>query len=463
MKKFLCIVLTLVLIFSLTACRSQTEQAAEAIPETSVAAESLETEAVETASAETVPATLAETIEESFVFDAEASLAENSKTVTYKTPKEYQEALHKMGFKEYRGDLIRQTMNSGVACKPISLTYNDQVFRMDFDYLDFADANDLNKLVAELKTVPGWSLYGMKNAPEAGNLSSYHPGDYEQTDFMDYAEADAEFSSDFASIQDYWMYDGSNAVTCLSQYYYPDTGNLYNLVNVFDKSAASVSVPRILTLTEEELTMKDNGFVEVMDYGFEIKEGVDLRWAQIRYVDKDSDMIVGFYYEAGMTMAEWATSQYAHGSPWVVALSGKALTYPHSHEDIIESQCFIENADRPIEEILLYDDDGVTPYILAPLVTTAQNFVAVEDPKSIAVITFQFDTGDQSYMFTPGMTLIDWVNSDYNKIGWTVVDETTVQTPDGTGYIKNADKDIMKLGKVSTYPMTMVTVKITYD
>lgn len=357
-KRIICILLTLLMIFSMTACQSKEETSASIeVPTKATESATETTKATEAV----IEATLSE--EDLNRFRVEESLAANSQTVTYNTPKEYEDALHKMDFTEYYGDMVRLTYNSGVHCLPQSLTYNDEVFRLEFDYLDYADPSDTRNDIAQLTPVSGWILYGKKNADSAANISDFNISEnIGNTSFnpFDGWEEDVPYEAMFYQFFNVSSDTGTGDVIN-NAYYYPNTKNLYNLFN--SNPGVNAIEPDILNRGTD--TPFSYEFVDEVNWGVEITEDMTTlyplkiwvenpseAWLKNHTVD-DGDAEDVYYdtsYEANMTFLEWI-EKYGHSHDWDI-IGNMALYNPVNWNVLTDGMYFVENADKPIDELV---------------------------------------------------------------------------------------------------------------
>ena len=285
MKKIICFILVLAMAMSLVACGS-----AEKAPEASV--ESPATQTTETSVVE--PTTPEE--DETAVL-AEQLLVANAETVIFDTLAEYEEKLHELGFAEFRADIWRATPDSAPALYPVELTFNDEVFRLTFNYNQY-DYNSETEYLEE-----NWILYGMKS-DGAYNISDYRDENYENYDIFD-NNSIPELASDFVHQIDYSMYNLKDAapeylVMC-SAYYYPNTSNLYNLVHKYDDAMGNIGAqPYVLAKTEEEVTMEV--FWELND--------MDASSSPVPMFIMWGPNNMEYSYEPWMTLSDWVLSSY---------------------------------------------------------------------------------------------------------------------------------------------------------
>lgn len=272
----------------------------------------------------------------------DAALHDGSTTVTFDYPRDYEKTLIEMGFTEFRADIWRPTQNSAPPFKPVSLTYNDDSFRLDFDYLCHDQAKD------EFYVETGWCLYGQKNAAAPENISPFQPENYDASDVIDWAQISPDFASDFVKTLNYIFYnEEGDRSTCLHTsyaYFYPITGNLYNLTYEDpNPNFSTSSAPHVLFFNAQE----------AYDYGYDFGDFEYIPqtlptepFLDILYIFWDN--YVGVYdYQHGMTLADWCQSQW-NTEGWVL-LDNNTAQSP-------DGKYYIPNADMDLREFEREDE-----------------------------------------------------------------------------------------------------------
>ena len=307
MKKLIALLLALVMLLPMTACGGSIEP-------TQTTTVSI-TESVAGADVETTPEASEET---EYIGLAEEWLqSEDTVTVRFETPKEYEELLYELGYTEFRLNYYVDMSFSQLACVPISLTYNSKVFRFDFDYWDNPVVNGVTDFSRDvLKS--GIVLYGTK-AESALNITHLNFDNYDVAHPMNWIEMVAPkslmamdgcpqivetscFDMDERGNQTNWAYHAYN--------YYPFTGNLYNFVHVAaSMEDAQYDSPRLLQSWNEAL-------MDVWDANetprFTLVTGI---------LTNEGEIIVGsgghialsiteYCFEKGMSLQDWAKSGY---------------------------------------------------------------------------------------------------------------------------------------------------------
>lgn len=169
MKKRIALLLAAVMLLSMTACGGSTAPAPTApataeAPTTAPTQTPTEAPTEEPTEAPTEPrvapvdfeavdpATLPEPI------PVEEQLqSEDTQTVTLGSLEEYEDLLWSLGFEEVRLTGTHKTMiGTDAFCEPVSLTYNDKAFRLDFLYCIINFAGQTTK-------EDGWMMYGTKS------------------------------------------------------------------------------------------------------------------------------------------------------------------------------------------------------------------------------------------------------------------------------------------------------------
>ena len=291
MKRFCCLLLALILLISLVACGG-------AAPENPVTEEKA-TEAIQ-------EATTAEPVifEESPI---EQQLKnENAQTLRSEDYQDYLNVLHSMGFVELQVEYYKSTMNSPNWPSVLrEMTYGDDEFRLVLDYENYNDQT------GESEMVEGWVIYGTK-ADQIANISGINDADYGYCDEFDWYKEFPENDDGYRQWIEYTYGDPGMAV-CRA-IYYPESGNLYNIVKVFDSHPMLMTVPRMLLERREDLegrTAIIKQKVTVDSYTFEMAE-FTLHWGE------NSET---YSYRIGMSLAGWASSELNTGD-WVAGFEG---------------------------------------------------------------------------------------------------------------------------------------------
>ena len=255
MKRIICTFLVIVMMLSLAACGKKVEPPMETIPpvETTVATEPVEEPTEEPTEIPTEPAREAPTDFESVApatypepmsVDEILENSEDTQTVSFETIEEYEDLLWEMGFKEVRLAGTHMVYNKTASCVPIALTYNSEVFRLDFSY-------SLTENNGETQVQENWMMCGMK-AQVRGNITNldmveYVPaqqlnmftvtlpegadiGSLDIGDIMTNGTADTTtiITPNFESELLNYTAKSNPASVNVSVVYYPRTGSLYN-------------------------------------------------------------------------------------------------------------------------------------------------------------------------------------------------------------------------------------------
>ena len=215
---------------------------------------------------------------------------------------DYEAKIHELGFNEFKIDIYRPSYDSGPACVPSKLDFNQNEFKLYFDYYV------LNYETNELELMQGWTLYGRSNQTAATHFSDYEETDYENVDVYE----NKDMSSDFVLQVDYSMYnikDGipESLVSCTALYY-PSSNNAYNLVYEYEDALNINGVrPTILASNADDMAMESMGdFDDSYRPAEPETDAAELLVMKI----KRGDDIVEYYYEAGMTLIDWSKSSY---------------------------------------------------------------------------------------------------------------------------------------------------------
>lgn len=269
----------------------------------------------------------------------ELLLREDTVTVSFNTAAEYEAFIRELGYSEFVLNYYAGNNFSELACKPLSLSYNDQVMRLDFSYIDHPIVNRVTDLETEV-LFEGWVMYGMK-ADEAMNITGLDFADYEWShsfDWMDQVLPAATkkldhipqmiqtecYDDDLQMNPTSWAYHASN--------YYPHTGNLYNFLYV------AKSMDQIAANTPRVLLEWDEALMEVWQH-----EGTPSFEFVVCRVEGDNKLVPGNpkhiyltnttgYFESGMTLKDWAESAYNHDRwRYVNSENGPVLYSPEKH------------------------------------------------------------------------------------------------------------------------------------
>lgn len=298
MKKFSCFLLIIAVMCSLAACKDN-EQAP------------IETQTiVPTPPVGSVSPKPNEEVVSSAPLEVELLLQDNSQIVVFDTLIEYEQKLHELGFIEFKADLWRDTPDAPPSMSPIELTYNDDAFKLIFDYTSYHSETN------EATTAEGWVLYGTK-ADTAINISSYHSEDFDAYDALDMSVVNNE-STDFVHQIDYMMYkfkenNKATYVRCAA-YHYPDTGNVYNLVYKYeDAMNVTQGAPHILAMIEEDIYANidwDNSSNVHSPINTTLPSTFTLRCGDMDYL---------YNYEVPMTVEEWVNDSNYNVDGWYIS------------------------------------------------------------------------------------------------------------------------------------------------
>lgn len=291
MKRLCCLLLALMLLFSLAACGADT-------PEKEVPQEN-PTEAI-----------VEETQAQPVVFEdspIEQNLKnENAQTLRSEDYQDYLNVLYSMGFVEFQVEYYKTSLESQNWPSVLrEMTYSDDEFRLVLDYENY------NEQTGETEMIEGWVIYGTK-AEEIANVSGIKAEDYGYCDEFDWYKEFPENDDGYRQWMEYTYNDPGMAI-CRA-IYYPGTGNLYNIVKVFDSYPMYLTIPRMLLEQADDLEgrtaiMKQK--VTVDGYTFETAE-FTLHWGE------NSET---YTYRIGMSLGDWAASELNTGG-WVAGFEG---------------------------------------------------------------------------------------------------------------------------------------------
>lgn len=280
MKKIMCMIMAFAMVLSMVACQSAPEQPETTPPTTEV---------------QTQPTEVTELLS-----PAEMLLTSKDTTTTsYEDVMEYENTLRSLGYEEFFIDYWRATEDSGIACHPINLTYNNEAFRFEFGF-DYYDGATESVLIDE-----GWVLYGTKG-DSAANIGVCSDN-YECTDMLDINEAQPEFATDYRYEIDYFFFNwDENGMHCDEVFnqavYYPGTNNLYNLVKEYGDGEATreMHIPELLAENGESAASTVSRPDEIYQTFGEVAE-FTIQWG---------DNTETYQYQLDMTLVDWCASEY---------------------------------------------------------------------------------------------------------------------------------------------------------
>ena len=233
--------------------------------------------------------------------------SEDTQTVTLGSLEEYEDLLWSLGFVEIALDNT---------CEPVSVTYNDNAFRLNFVYL------------VNNKAETDWYIYGTK-ANLASNISKLNESDW-NVQRMDSTITSADVNSPAFYHDELVLCTTYTRANILRIIYFPYTGNLYNYLQDPDNEGSTDGIVHsTVTATAVGLsatTMKYHlglGDVPVTHDSYEIKhttdeqkleEAIALTQENHAYKVDAFAPLPGYhdimYYEPLMTWEEWANSPY---------------------------------------------------------------------------------------------------------------------------------------------------------
>lgn len=267
-----------------------------------------------------------------FVGMVDQLLQDDCVVVEGKTWEEYEEILHELGFVEFRTDLSKSMIYRENMYIPHALRYNDMCFKLQFDYCNY-DIELVNS--DEMYILEERVLYGMKDADIKQDISSYNKDFYEYHTTSNARDMFPEFVS-----TDTYLYcgntmTGADEKVYISAYHYQDTRNLYNLTFQTENLKYNPASPYILCKSSDDLN----------------KPVTTTRIYQMEIV-LDDVFQESYFYEEGMTFADWVHSTYNEYSGWEESdnIAMLAITYDYG--------CLIMDADKPIKDFL--EPDGFT-------------------------------------------------------------------------------------------------------
>ena len=214
-----------------------------------------------------------------------------------------------LGFVEFYPTYWTPTFEITHVFEPHNMVYTDDTFKLEFDYINY------NEETKESSMTNGWILYGTK-ADGLANLTEYKAENFDEFAEYSIAEEMPEYKNDFCETREYIFYnlnkDGLpiDYVECHA-YYFPSTGNLYNLVREFDEALTiTITYPRVLLEQQEDMAYMAPRPIETIwvdNYPIEVSEFT------LKYGDKEET----YKYRVGMTLSTWAVSDL-NTSDWVL-------------------------------------------------------------------------------------------------------------------------------------------------
>ena len=228
MKKIICTILAVVTLFSLVACgKAHTPvdsmpltQTDEKYTEDSVVAEDTatghENSLEETKAAqEDVPVSVTPVVLPAPIAVEDQLSSGDTQTIVMDSLEDYEKLLHDIGF-------VEVALNN--TCEPVSLTYNEKAFRLDFVYC--YNHAETNEKVKEDR----WYMYGTKSNSIA-NISMLNEAEYMNPSGIDLTNYEYEGKAeDFCYHRRLFFgkFDKALKLVCLEAIYYPETGTLFN-------------------------------------------------------------------------------------------------------------------------------------------------------------------------------------------------------------------------------------------
>lgn len=314
MKKVICLMLVLCLF--LTACGAQ--------------------------SVDTTPSTTASTTAASTEAPTEAPTEEPTKPEIVYTPytlgenEVYEEVIQRMGFCEVAPDLYESHeafFERTGSCKATGLSLTENGFRMELF------TTGLGGLSFKFEETPDWVLYGAKGDGLA-DITDFHQKNYKY--FTESSQKEYWPKDGYCQFTEYAHYSLNdngdiNRLGNIFAIYYPDTGNLYNLVREYSgirTMSTSSSHPGIFIESDwDDIAFESSVYtVQHEEYEVPMSKFV-LRWGRKWSICE---------YRPGMSLIGWACSE--------LNTTGWIPWYDNSIRSP-DGKYFIEWADRPIEEI----------------------------------------------------------------------------------------------------------------
>ena len=192
-----------------------------------------------------------------------------------------------------------------------SMQFVDDKVRVELDWYD-----------SEYKyNDEGWVLYCTK-ADGMADISGLNIEDYDGRVALN---ADSEIwqqRADFVQMTEYIYNKGLEAWGQVYAYYYPQSGNLYNLVRTFDCMPERITLPKVMAFTDTDRE--------------ELLDGVDLEFvdgypiATSEFAIICDDQATTYKYRVGMSLAAWAASEL-NTDGWILGPDNMLFSPDHQY------------------------------------------------------------------------------------------------------------------------------------
>ncbi len=465
MKKIICLILALLMVFSMAACQSggetptPTENAAAAETPTTEAA----TQATELPTEAVGPIMPTEPAEP--VGAAELSLAENSTTVTFDTSIEYDNALNKMGYIEVNGQHCTDRLQGAIPWQPTKLVYNDTYFRLDFEYSVWApeEYHKMDMSIGEIYNSSydigtGWSLYGKRKAVGVENISRYQEENFVESNYFDREFPEAGFclqrnfnlipQEAFDELERLYAAGNHGAsvglFTYVQTYFFPGTGNLYNLAYTYRNEDDCINEPDIFYGNNEELNSKEKlGSDEFYHVLRNIDYKEDTRYARFTMRcpagHKGGHHEVSYIYEVGQTLEQACDSGYIFD--WESVTGEAAIT-----DAAFGPCCVVVDADKDIRDLI----DETQTIVAKPIGNVSINnlhSLCLDFENPTQGVFEWWPDGAIYTQYETGMTFLDWLQKYGHSHDWNIMGTIALYNPvnwdatkDGMYFIADVNK-----------------------
>lgn len=290
MKRFACLLLALLMVLSMTACGNTAP-----VEQNSAPATEAPTEATESVSAVFADSPVEQELRE-----------QNAQTLCSEDYQDFLNILYEMGFYELQVEYHKTSLESQNWPSVLrEMTYSEDEFRLVLDYENY------NEATGETEMVEGWIIYGAKS-DRIQNISGIDAADYGYCDEFDWYKEFPENDDGYRQWVEY-TYGDPGMVICRA-IYYPESGNLYNIVKAFEEPPMFMTVPRMLIENREDmqgLKAIQKEKITVDGYTMELAE-FTLHWGE------NSET---YRYRIGMSFSDWAASELNTGG-WVAGFEG---------------------------------------------------------------------------------------------------------------------------------------------
>lgn len=224
----------------------------------------------------------------------------------------YMDAVQAMGFWELDMDLCAQEAKmfgwegaKKAAATPVCLEVTETGFHMEVDYVGGVSFNNPeNPLASSMKVASAGivDVYAAK-ADGLANLAGIDPEDYQYE--MDFTFSDEQAWGNLLHCYEYFYYDlddegNSCNAAYVFLYYYPTTGNLYNVVFRQPEGTYMTCIPALLPMDADSIPFHPQA--QTLTYG-------DFTFEMSQFAIQCGDTRYFYDYRPGMSLSAWACSE----------------------------------------------------------------------------------------------------------------------------------------------------------